>query len=156
MMKEPLPGESIDVSEHIGLVRLAIRHYLPAQREHVSYDYEDLVQAGLLKLLQLRDRWDPKKGRWIAFAYPVVRHALTEAIRVAAEVRRDVGTRRLHSFQDLESSVGPELYGHFHEDEHSIEWEDAWMWCIEEFDERTKKILRMRFVEGLLIREIGE
>ena len=153
------PDKSDRVADSVDLVHWVIRRYLPQKRSNVSYDYDDLVQAGLLGLLHRQHLWEPAKGSWSVFAIFIVRNAASDYIRKATEAHYAGGTRRIGTFQDVEASrevsIGPELYGRVHEDVHSGEWREAWSWCLEGFDTVTQEILESYYVEGVSIGSIA-
>ncbi len=73
--------------------RVASRVY--ARRAGTPLQYSDLVQQGMVGLLQAIDRFDPQRGhRFETFAQPRVEGAMLDGLAVYSEVQQQLARRR--------------------------------------------------------------
>lgn len=73
--------------------RVASRVY--ARRAGTSLLYADLVQQGMLGLLEAIDRFDPERGhRFESFAHPRIEGAMLDGLAVDSELQQQLARRR--------------------------------------------------------------
>ena len=62
-------------------------HYW-AKRYHVAdVDYDDLVQEGLIGLMEAVNKYDPDKGRFIDYAFPWIRGRMLDALEASVLIK---------------------------------------------------------------------
>lgn len=70
-----------DPTKHIGLARACAMRYRWAVGQHM--DFDDLVQAGCLGLVQASQRYDGERGRFSTYAYYWVMQSIRRAVAYA-------------------------------------------------------------------------
>lgn len=78
----------IDITEHQGLIGLALKHYLPAINGCAAVDAEDLMQVGSMALMRAAETWDADKGKFSTYAMLWIHHHLRREIQDRVRVVR--------------------------------------------------------------------
>lgn len=152
--------QDFDVPSQIAIVEIVIKNRLSRSINGIYYDREDLVQAGLLGLLEARLKWTESRGSWPAFAYRVALNTITDYVRQTSGSRKPFG--RVGSFEDLsmsdddELTKGPELFGFVHHDDTTLESLHACEGYLDGLCGRNRAIARQRYIQGLGLSEIAE
>jgi RNA polymerase sigma factor for flagellar operon FliA len=139
------------ISGHGALVRRIARRV--ARRMRGQVETEDLVQSGMVGLLEAAQRFDPRGGHSFArFAVPQIRNAIIEASRVP-----DCGPRPLRSRQRAMDRVAAmEAEDDPLERLEREELRHATARAIAALPPAERRILALYYDEKLLMREIGE
>lgn len=92
------------VVERLPLVRYVVSKLMSSKGG--LFDLEDLVSYGVIGLLQAKNRYDPARGSFSAYAIPRIRGAVIDALRVNDFVPRSVRSdMRLVEQADREASA---------------------------------------------------
>ena len=151
---------------HAGLIRVVIRRYFLALL-HQGYEYDDLVQEGLLELWRAEKGYSPEKGKEAGYyarciynginnrcVMPIVRlkrRSNVGMIELDAPIRtQKSGTGREITLMDTLAGDG----GNF---ANRIAKKDALERCIRKLDgsPRLKRVIRRRYLDEWTYKEIG-
>lgn len=143
--------------EHIGLVKSIAASYklsCPA-----SLDYQDLVQEGCMGLLEASKRYDPDKGAFSTYATPWIRKFIGLAlenhrrtIRIPRH-ERERASAEGKSYTSHSSEVSEDMLVLDSNAEYELDVKNQYLKAskiiIQQLDEKSQLILRLRFIQDV-------
>ncbi|MBC7327491.1 sigma-70 family RNA polymerase sigma factor [bacterium] len=144
------------VEENIGLVHKWARRYYRYAQSIPTVTYDDIFLEGVYGLLKAIDKYKPQKGSFSTYATIWIKQSIRRFLqKEKAQLKgrgylptqeEDDEQMTLEDIQPEEAPAQPEV--DLDNLEQKIKYADI--------PQRSKDILRMYFLEGLSLREIGE
>jgi len=142
------------VEENIGLVHKWARRYYRYAQTIPTVTYEDIFLEGVYGLLKAIDKYKPQKGSFSTYATIWIKQSIRRFIQKEKAQLKGRGYLPVQDEDDEQMTledVSPE------EPSPSVEMEELERKIqYANIPQRSKDILRMYFLEGLSLREIGE
>lgn len=74
--KIPTADPAEIVRQYTGFVKYIANRYAGIIRESGAFDFEDLLQAGTVGLLEAQQRYNPTAGKFTTYSFPLIRNAI--------------------------------------------------------------------------------
>lgn len=138
------------VANNIGLVKYIARSFL-----NTGYEYEELVQEGMVGLVKAAKTFDESRG--FLFSTYAGRCIQKEILNYLRRERKQKDVLSLHqTIPGLDDIKWEQVVGYNQEEYEEVWKRDLLKRCVASLDEKEKEILRLYYGEGMKQCDIAE